>query len=490
MIFAVILRQVIPALYLGIAFGAFLSFGFNPISALLRPVDYYIPNSLANSERLSIVFFSLLLGGMIGIFHKSGAALSLGDKLSGFANSSYKAQWMVFVLGLLIFFDDYSNALIIGTSMKLVIERLNISYEKFAFLVDSTSAPLCSLSPISSWIGFEIGLIAHAFELIKLKRDPYITFLETIPNRFYPICMLFFVVANLVFGREFGPMLYAERRALEKKKNDLQKQLEMGQQQEVHSVELENISTQKNEEDQVLEEVPEEASNTIEEEKENKKTKEELEKLTTKKVTKRASALTMVIPIVVTVIFVIIALVVRGILNVNELQKQGYNVSMNIQTILSNTDSVAALIIGSFIGNITCMIMARVQKVGTFVDLMEGWNQGVKEMFAPLLLLWFAWALGDVMDEVKAANFIVNSLKSSLTPGLLPFLVTLISGILSFTTGTSWGVMVILFPLCIPLAYAMDPTNEDLLLATIGSILAGSIIGDHCSPIAVKKKNL
>ena len=210
---ALIFRDVLVSLFLGIFSGALILTGWHPISAFARSIDSFIAPSLANPDQAKILIFSTLLGGMVGVISKSGGTRGVVERLTSFASTARRGQLATWIMGVAVFFDDYANTLIVGSTMRPITDRLRVSREKLAYIVDSTAAPVASVVPISTWIGFEIGLIGTAFADLGLHFNPYTTFVATIPFRFYPIfaLVLGFTIAST--GRDFGPMLRAERRA-------------------------------------------------------------------------------------------------------------------------------------------------------------------------------------------------------------------------------------------------------------------------------------
>ena len=212
---ALILRQVLLALFAGVFVGALLTNGYDPIAAFVRSIDTYAIGAAADSDHASILIFSLMLGGMIGVITRAGGAAGLAATVTKRATNSMRGQLAAWALGLLIFFDDYANSLIVGSSMRPISDRLRVSREKLSFLVDATSAPVASLALVSSWIGVEVGYIGEELDAANVAMDPYVAFLETLPYRFYPWLMLFFVLLIVITRRDFGPMLKAERRARE-----------------------------------------------------------------------------------------------------------------------------------------------------------------------------------------------------------------------------------------------------------------------------------
>jgi Na+/H+ antiporter NhaC len=210
---ALIFRQVIVSLLLGIYFGAVFINEFNPFAGLLRIIDTYIINSVIDPSHAKVLIFTFMFGGVVGLMNKSGGTQGIASLVTRFArkrNSGMVSSWLA---GLIIFFDDYANTLIVGNLMRPITDKLKVSREKLAFIVDSTSAPVASLFIVSTWIGFEIGLIQDGLNVIGSTANAYDVFLNTIPYRFYPIAVLFFVFFTSYTERDFGPMLKAERRA-------------------------------------------------------------------------------------------------------------------------------------------------------------------------------------------------------------------------------------------------------------------------------------
>ncbi len=211
---ALLFRHVLVALFLGVWLGALLLADLSPIMSFARLLDTHLVGAMADRGHASILLFSLLLGGMLGLMTQSGGAKGLAAWASTDTRSRRRGQLTTWFLGLLVFFDDYANSLLVGASMRPVTDRLRISREKLAFIVDATAAPVASLALISSWIGVEVGYIADQFAHLGIERDAYLTFIETIPFRFYPILMLLFVFWVSFRGRDFGPMRRAEERSL------------------------------------------------------------------------------------------------------------------------------------------------------------------------------------------------------------------------------------------------------------------------------------
>ncbi len=211
---AFLLRQVIVALFLGIWVGGWITYNLSLPGlyyGLLDTIPVYVRGGLVNEERISILMFSLMIGGMVGIIIKNSGTTAMVNRVIPWARSPQRGQLATGILGIVIFFDDYTNTLIVGNAMRPIIDRLKISREKLAYLVDSTAAPIASLGLVTTWIGYEVGAIGDAIAKIDgFQEDAYSIFLHSLPYSFYPLLTIFFVFAVAFTQRDFGPMYAAE----------------------------------------------------------------------------------------------------------------------------------------------------------------------------------------------------------------------------------------------------------------------------------------
>jgi len=220
---ALAFKQVIISLFCGIWLGAVFVYDYNPFTAFLRTMDTYIIRAIAYPDHVSIIVFSLFLGGMVAIIGKSGGSQGMVNIIARRAKTARSGQIATWLMGLFIFFDDYANTLIVGNSMRPLTDKLRISREKLSFIVDATAAPVTNIAIISTWIGFEIGVIGDNLKDIGpdvlarlgVSGDAYIVFVQTIPFRFYPVLAILFVFLVGFMLRDFGPMFHAEKRAAE-----------------------------------------------------------------------------------------------------------------------------------------------------------------------------------------------------------------------------------------------------------------------------------
>jgi Na+/H+ antiporter NhaC len=439
---ALIFRQVILSLILGVYIGTFFIYDFNPITALLRLIDTYIINAISDDSHIQILVFTLLFGGVIGLISKSGGTRGIANLITRFAKNRKSTKISAWLSGLIIFFDDYANTLIVGNLMRPVTDKMKISREKLAFIVDATAAPVTSVFVISSWIGYEVGLIQDGLQMIGSDANAYATFLETIPYRFYPLAMLFFVFLVAYTQRDFGSMYKAEKRAvLEGKLYNRTETIEKN---------FSETSDMFGNED-------------------------------------KAKWYNGIVPILVLIIGTIVGLIYTGL---NALEENGIS-DYGIREIIGYSDSYLALLWSSFSACIVAAVMILSQKLLSLGETINAWVNGIRSMLMALIILTLAWAIGAITVDMKTADYIISLISDTVSPGFLPLIVFIVCALTSFATGTSWGTMAIMMPIVIPLSnsvtelHNLNPADSTIILhGVISSVLAGTVFGDHVSPIS------
>jgi Na+/H+ antiporter NhaC len=453
-LFALVFREVVLSLFVGVWLGALLLNAWDPLAASLRSVDQFIVGAVADdADHVSILVFSLLLGGMVGIMSRSGGTRGIVEALRPLATSPRRGQFFTWLAGMIIFFDDYANTLIVGNTMRPVTDRLRISREKLAYIVDSTAAPMAAIAVISTWVGFEITLIGDSLrtaatqaadpalsaQLLSASENPFNVFLHSIPYLFYPIFAVTFVVMTVVMRRDFGPMWRAEERA--RLRGEL---IAPGATPaaDVSAGALEPPADR-----------PHLWYNAA-------------------------------VPVIAVIVVALVGLYYTGVESLGDAPR-------NIRDIVGAADPFRTLIWASATGCFLAMAMAVGTRTLKLADAIEGWINGMRAMFMAVIILILAWALGGVTEALGTGAYLAATISETLPLFSLPVLVFFVSALISFATGTSWGTMAILFPVVIPLAVAMGAgvgfdggEHYSILLGTISSVMAGSIFGDHCSPIS------
>lgn len=438
---ALIIRQVLVSLAAGIYLGAVFIYDYNPLTAVLRLADTIILNTLIDKDHMYIILFTLLFGGVIGVISRNGGTAGLSNQVTKLARTTRSGMISSWLMGLVIFFDDYSNSLIIGNMMRPITDKLRVSREKLAYIVDSTAAPVASIFVISSWIGFEIALIDGGLDAIGSNLNAYELLIQTIPYRFYPIAALFFVFLTSYMQRDYGLMYKAEKRA--------------------------RTTGQLYDKDALVSESKEEQHLLSKPEK--------------------ARWYNGAVPIAIILFGTVAGLIYTGIESLESAGVTGYGV----REVISNSDSFSSLLWASFFACLAAIIMSISQKLMSLSEAVNSWHKGVQSMLIACVILVFAWSISAVTEDLYTAEYLISLISDTINPMFLPVLVFILCALISFSTGTSWGTMAIIMPIAIPLVHHMSTVNNVappdatiLMYGAISSVLAGSVFGDHCSPIA------
>ncbi len=415
-------KRVLASLFIGVWVGASILLGWNPIGGVTKTLGYIVENA-ADSWNATILLFDFVIGGLIGLIYLSGGAQAFVKSVTKKVKTARDGQIAAWLFGLVIFFDDYSNTAVVGNAFRAVSDKLRMSREKFSYIVDSTAAPVASIALISTWIGYEVGLIGDAIEGASVAMTPYTIVLHSIPYRFYSIFAIILVLAIALSGRDYGPMLKAEYRARTTGKVFADGATPLSGGSEL----------------KVLKGVPQKTMN-------------------------------MVVPIVVLVGVSIFGMWWTG----------GGTSAESFTAAISDADAMTALLWGAMFAVIVAILMYKVQGIGTLADMMDAFIDGAKMMLLANLILLSAWSIGSVCGEMGTAPYVVDAVRGIISPLLLPMVIFLICNLISFATGTSWGTMAITMPIAVPLALSLGVP----LPLGISAVLTGSVMGDHCSPIS------
>ena len=434
---ALTLRNVIPALLLGLWVGATALQSFTLVGAgrgLLDSFQVYVTGAIADFDRASIILFTMMIGGMVGIITRNGGMASVVQAIVSRARTAIGGQVAVWLMGLMIFFDDYSNTLVVGNTARSLTDHLKVSREKLAYIVDSTAAPVACIALITTWIGYEIGLVDQALGAIdELSHvQAYSVFIHSIPYSFYPILAIVFVLMISASGRDFGPMLKAEIRA----RNGRVKPETAEELPAIHGDEL-----------KPKDRIPLRAINAF-------------------------------VPIITLVVALMVSLMMLG---------EGDSMI----AVLESTSPYRAMMYSSFVGVLVAAAMSIGQKILTVHETVDAWYGGLRATLFGMIILVLAWALSDLTATLNTASYLVTLLADSLPVALIPAIVFILAAITAFTTGTSWGTMAILMPLIIPLCWAVmgvngiaDDSGMHIMYSAVACCLGGAVWGDHCSPIS------
>ncbi len=398
----------------------------------------YLGAVVSDSFNLQILGFTLALVGLVAVVNRMGGTKGLVDALSVFARGPRSAQGVTCAMGTAIFFDDYANTVVVGTTARSLTDKHRISREKLAYIVDSTSAPVAGIAIISTWIGYEVGLfddlLGSLSNVSGMPGTGYELFFAVLPFRFYCILAILFVILNAWTGRDFGPMLRAETRTR--------------QGGPLGSVE-ENMASDKSF-SLAKDGIPYRAYNAI-------------------------------IPIGSVLLTILMCIIYIGQQDAsNDLstlggwQKTFEAASEHIQTIL-----IGAALVGSLIA----FTLALAQRLLTFKESLRAYLSGMQTLSEAAAILILAWAIKTVCDDLGTGMTLVALVGDSFSPTVLPLIIFILSGLVAFSTGSSWATMALVLPIAAPLSATIS--GESLVVfACLAAVLDGAIWGDHCSPIS------
>lgn len=427
---ALISKEVVSSLIIGILSGTIIysiytADGiFNIVTKTFDTTTKLMATKIGDNA--GIILFLAFLGILVVLVTKAGGSKAYGNWAARKIKTRAGAKIATSALGSLIFIDDYFNCLTVGTVMKPVTDKHKISHAKLAYLIDATAAPICIIAPVSSWAASVIS------QLEESNLDGMNFFVKTIPLNLYAILSIVMIFIVSLSKFDFGPMAKFEKDAMEKGILDSENKSELSSNDELANL---NISS-------------------------NGKVKD------------------LVVPIVMLIICCVGAMLYIGGFfeagNVNQ---------WDLKQAFGDTDASSALALGGFITLILTMIFYLPRKVLSFKDFMGSVSTGIKSMVSVYIILTLAWSISGVCRDLLNTGVYVGGLveSSNMPTTLIPFIVFVVAAFLSFSMGTSWGTFGILIPIVAEICSTSAP---ELTVIAISATLAGSVFGDHCSPIS------
>ncbi|WAA13483.1 Na+/H+ antiporter NhaC family protein [Fervidibacillus halotolerans] len=434
-IMVLLTKRVLLSLGIGILFSALFVANFQPITTFSYLRDSFFgvfwDNGQINTWNVFILLFILMLGVITTFVTMTGGAKAFGDWMMMRVKTKVGAQLMTMVLGIIVFIDDYFNSLAVGQVARPLTDRHHISRAKLAYIVDSTAAPICVISPISSWGAYIIGLIGSVFMTIGITGKSALgSFIEMIPMNFYVWAALGFLFIIIVTKKDFGPMKHFEQKRMHSEREE-------GMEEQFQP------SIQKRK-------LPINENGTIRD---------------------------LFIPIIGLFLSTIIVMYMNG--------KQNLESEGDLIQIFGSADVSLALLYGGLFTVCLTMILLLIgnrKNDQLHRLLLLGIKEGSKSMVPALLILVFAWMITSLIDELKTGAYLAGVIETSnLNPMFLPFMMFITAGFIALSTGTSWGSFALLLPIAGTIAANTEPS---LILPMMASVLAGAVFGDHCSPIS------
>jgi len=427
----IVTKEVIPSLFVGIWIAGTMIMGWNPVTGFGKAVEA-LWNSLGDPWGARIILTSLTMGGLVGVMRVGGGIDAAIQWITKKITSARGAMFFTELAGFIIFFEDYVNTAVVGTTMSPITDRYKISKEKLSYIVDSTAAPIACIAGISSWIAYMVGQIGTQFSDLGIEMSPYVAYLKSVPFIFYNIVALVLLTYVVLSQRDMGPMLHAERRA--RKTGGLLRE---------GATPLANNTQETT--------LPEENC--------------------------PRRGINFVLPILFLVFLIFGMLIITG----------GWP-EVSMAQAIGEGSSSKALVWGSFGGVFLTMVLYKLQGLAKLERLFKGYMEGMMSIFVGTIILVFAWGIGSAIKEVGTASYLVGIGGEVLSPSWIPVISFVTGAAVSFCTGTSYGTMAILMPIVVPLVFkvsvvaGIDPMT--FIIPTIGAVFGGSVWGDHCSPIS------
>ena len=404
-------RRVILALFFGLWLGVTMLHRWNPLTGLRALIEEFAFEQVSDPWNASVLVLMLCIGGFVRLIVRSGAAEAFATALARVVTNPARAHLAVWCSGIAIFFSDSANPLILGPLFAPLFDRLRLSREKLAYLIDSTAAPICILVPITSWAAFVLSLLARESGDLPVEETPLAIYLHSIPFQFYALGSLFLVPWIGLMGLDYGPMRRAKARS-------------------VATTALAGPSS------------PRERNET--------------NPIPLRRAKVGAAALGT-LAIVILVVF----LGSGGFPDVAVLDALARGKSI---TAVTSGFVAAALMLGG-------LLLA--ERAMTLRELITHWIRGAASMSGVLLILTLAWSLGACCDALGTGAYVGAVVESTVSPLLVPALVFLVGAIVSFATGSAWGCYAILMPISIPLALQMGVPIHLVLAAVLSGGIFG-----------------
>ena len=421
-VLALITKEAYSSLFIGAVVGALFACGFSPVASLNAIVKDGLIAAVENNA--GIFIFLVLLGIIVALVNKAGGSAAFGRWASQNIRTRVGAQLATFVLGVLIFIDDYFNCLTVGSVMMPVTDRHRISRAKLAYLIDATAAPICMIAPVSSWAAAVSGVAGD----LDTGVSGIQLFIQAIPYNFYSLLTFVFIFTLVVLKFDYGPMKRYEKTTIETGEPGGLADPDSG---------------------------PDNPDGRV---------------------------LDLLLPVILLILSCTIGMLyVGGFFGTDAWG--GTDFAGDFIGAFGNTDAFIGLPWGCIISLIVTVLYLRIRRVITFKDAMECIPKGFNAMVPPIIILTLAVTLKTMTNDLLGSSVFVHDVMEGAAQnlyGMLPAVIFIVACILAFASGTSWGT----FGILIPIVTSIFPADSKLLIIGISACLAGAVCGDHCSPIS------
>ena len=417
---ALITKEAYSSLFIGVLVGALFSCEFAPVATL----DMIVNDGLvaAVADNAGIFLFLVFLGIIVAQVNAAGGSAAFGRWAEKNIHTRVGAQLATFALGVLIFIDDYFNCLTVGSVMRSVTDRHQISRPKLAYLIDATAAPICMIAPISSWA----AAVSSTAEDLDIGITGIQLFIRAIPYNLYSLMTFAFIIALTCMKFEYGPMRKFEIKAAQG--------------------DLSMLDGAENEEG-----------------------------------SSRGRVIDLLLPVLVLIVTCTAGMLyVGGFFGTDAWG--GTDCAGDFIAAFGNTDAFIGLPWGSLIALVVTVIYLVARRVVSFKDAMACVPKGFQAMISPIIILTLAVSLKTTITSLGAAVYVHDVMEgaAAFLYAMLPAVIFVVACVLAFASGTSWGT----FGILIPIVTAIFPASSELLIIGISACCAGAVMGDHCSPIS------
>ena len=422
-------RRALWGLLAGAFSGAVILSGGNPWQAYLNLFAEHLAPSLESSWKVGAILFTLILGGFAAVLNEGGGfRILLYSFLKRGGNASVRYQASAAVLGILCFFDGLANSMMVGRVCKELAEKCGVSRVKLSYIADSTSSAVACIAFISTWIAYQLTMIQEGYRIAGMEVNPYLIFVRSLPFNFY--CWFTFAMLFVSIFRRFniGPMRTFENDAA-----------------------------------RAIPPQSEESGSTFE---------------------KRSGAARALIPLVILILSFFVCFYLMG----SPSPRWPISVKKLVAAFGSDAGPLVLVLCG-IISSASALVLFPPHRDGRLLKGMSAFMEGAGSLVGPVFILIAAWMLGSVLDTLGTARYLSALMEKTDMMTLVPSLIFITGSIISFSTGTSWGTMGIVFPLAIPMAAtacreAVPAVQETFLQISVAAVFSGAVFGDHCSPFS------
>lgn len=419
---ALITKQTVFSLLVGLWVGATIVNGWNPILALPKMIsDFFIP-LIGNEGNAGMIMLITACGGFVYIIKVSGASRAFGDIASRKVKTKKQAQLVTYFSAFAFIFTE--PTLTLGSIMRPVSEKLKVSRVKLAYICDVMGCPFATLSPITSYSTYATSLIAAQFAALAITGNAWVTFVQAIPFNFYAIFGMLALLFVILFKLDIGPMYEAEKRADETGKLIGDKDVPMSK----YDMDEDAMFKGKN-----------------------------------------ITLANFLVPMIV-----LFGTLITMILWTGDARTNGIKAFMNSNITLSISLSFLT-------ASVAAGLMGVRSKVMKFSEIVPQFCKGISLNSDIPVILVLAWSIGSLTTMMDLKGYLIHIVESNnIAPGIMPMLIFAVGALVGFSTGSSWGVWAITMPIALPIAHAFGVPMGLM----IGACLSGGVFGDHCSPIS------